>query len=119
MGPGGTRTCNQTVMTGRITVGFVDFAEFSPGIDRVRYALMRSYLVRNWCGGGVSRPVLPDPAIGAGARWRSHRCPVWKNAGNPNWRIPFRPDHGNELLDDEGCGTHPGYPLIGRLKGLA
>jgi mannonate dehydratase len=42
-----------------------------------------------------------------------------KNAGHFNWRIPFRPDHGHELLDDIGRGTHPGYPLIGRLKGLA
>jgi mannonate dehydratase len=42
-----------------------------------------------------------------------------KKAGNGSWRIPFRPDHGHELLDDIGRGTHPGYPLIGRLKGLA
>ncbi len=33
--------------------------------------------------------------------------------------IPFRPDHGHELLSDIGRGTHPGYPLIGRLRGLA
>ncbi|MGL4309834.1 MAG: mannonate dehydratase [Paracoccaceae bacterium] len=33
--------------------------------------------------------------------------------------IPFRPDHGHELLHDAGRGTHPGYPLIGRLRGLA
>lgn len=33
--------------------------------------------------------------------------------------IPFRPDHGHELLSDAGSGTHPGYPLIGRLRGLA
>ena len=42
-----------------------------------------------------------------------------KGAGEMNRRIPFRPDHGHELLDDIGRGTHPGYPLIGRLKGLA
>jgi mannonate dehydratase len=33
--------------------------------------------------------------------------------------IPFRPDHGHLLLSDAGRSTHPGYPLIGRLRGLA
>jgi mannonate dehydratase len=42
-----------------------------------------------------------------------------KAEGEPDWRIPFRPDHGHELADDIGRGTHPGYPLVGRLKGLA
>lgn len=42
-----------------------------------------------------------------------------KDAGDPHWRLPFRPDHGHVLLDDAGRRTHPGYPLIGRLRGLA
>lgn len=33
--------------------------------------------------------------------------------------IPFRPDHGHRLLSDASRRAHPGYTLIGRLKGLA
>ncbi|PSH65781.1 mannonate dehydratase [Phyllobacterium brassicacearum] len=40
-------------------------------------------------------------------------------AGEQNWRIPFRPDHGRKLLDDIHKQAHPGYPTIGRLRGLA
>ncbi len=40
-------------------------------------------------------------------------------AGIETWRLPFRPDHGHELLDDVGKGSFPGYSAIGRLKGLA
>lgn len=34
-------------------------------------------------------------------------------------RLPLRPDHGHHILDDQYRDTRPGYPLIGRLKGLA
>ncbi|MFD1910929.1 mannonate dehydratase [Halodurantibacterium flavum] len=42
-----------------------------------------------------------------------------KAAGRDDWQIPMRPDHGQDILDDIGRGGQPGYPAIGRLKGLA
>ncbi len=40
-------------------------------------------------------------------------------AGRPDASIPFRPDHGQNILDDHHRNTQPGYPAIGRLRGLA
>ena len=42
-----------------------------------------------------------------------------RGEGRPDWSIPMRPDHGQDILDDQGRRTQPGYPSIGRLKGLA
>ncbi|MFT3739311.1 MAG: mannonate dehydratase [Breznakibacter sp.] len=39
--------------------------------------------------------------------------------GRKDVRMPVRPDHGIKLLDDWNRNANPGYPLIGRLKGLA
>ncbi len=39
--------------------------------------------------------------------------------GRTDVRIPFRPDHGIKMLDDYKREANPGYPLIGRLMGLA
>lgn len=42
-----------------------------------------------------------------------------RDEGRLDANIPFRPDHGHELLSDFDRDTHPGYPLIGRMRGLA
>lgn len=42
-----------------------------------------------------------------------------RGAGREVASIPMRPDHGQDILDDLGRKAQPGYPLIGRLKGLA
>jgi mannonate dehydratase len=42
-----------------------------------------------------------------------------RQAGRRDIHIPIRPDHGMDILDDLKRAGQPGYPSIGRLKGLA
>lgn len=42
-----------------------------------------------------------------------------KDEGRQDCIIPFRPDHGHRLLSDLDEEHVPGYPMMGRLRGLA
>ena len=62
-------------------------------------------------GGDTDMVALVEAAL----REEAHR----RAEGRADWSIPFRPDHGQDILDDLGRRAQPGYPSIGRLKGLA
>ena len=95
-----------------------------PGIargfaGRIHFAHLRnvsnepdgSFMEADHLGGGTDMVAVAHVLLQEQARRRA--------GGDPRWRIPFRPDHGHELLDDVGKPTHPGYPAIGRMRGLA
>lgn len=62
-------------------------------------------------GGQTDMIALVDAILAEEARRRAE--------GREDAQIPMRPDHGQDILDDIGRGGQPGYPAIGRLKGLA
>ena len=44
-----------------------------------------------------------------------------KAEGREDWRIPFRPDHGADIMDDllKQPNPNPGYGGLGRMRGLS
>jgi mannonate dehydratase len=42
-----------------------------------------------------------------------------RSAAGDSVSLPFRPDHGQQLMNDKDRNAQAGYPAIGRLRGLA
>jgi mannonate dehydratase len=87
--------------------------------DRIHFAHLRnvvsepdgSFMEADHLGGDTNMVAVARVLLREQARRKA--------AGRADWRIPFRSDHGHELLDDIGKPTFPGYPAIGRMRGLA
>ncbi len=80
-------------------------------VKRDTGAIAGSFLEAEHLGGDTDMVALVAAII---AEERKRRA-----AGRADHRIPMRPDHGQDILDDLGRQSQPGYPTIGRLKGLA
>lgn len=74
-------------------------------------AIPDSFFEDEHLGGQSDMVALIDAVLDEEARRRAQ--------GRDDAVIPMRPDHGQDILDDIGRGGQPGYPAIGRLKGLA
>lgn len=87
--------------------------------DRIHFAHLRnvtkesdgSFQEASHLGGDTDMVALVKVLLGEEERRR--------NNGRRDSEIPFRPDHGHNLLDDKNRDTHPGYPINGRMVGLA
>ncbi|MGR3454115.1 mannonate dehydratase [Pseudooceanicola sp.] len=87
--------------------------------DRIRFAHLRnvakeadgSFEEAAHLNGDTDMVALIDVLLTEEARRRA--------AGEAFAEIPMRPDHGHSLLHDLDRDSFPGYPLIGRLRGLA
>ena len=80
-------------------------------VKRDSNAVMGSFFESEHLGGDVDMVAL----IAAIVREENRR----KAAGRADHTIPMRPDHGQDILDDLNRRSQPGYPTIGRMKGLA
>jgi len=87
--------------------------------DRIWFAHLRnvakdadgSFMEAEHLGGDTDMVALVDVLLAEEQRRKAQ--------GLAHWQIPMRPDHGHALLDDVGKGSFPGYPAVGRLRGLA
>ncbi|CUH80864.1 mannonate dehydratase [Tropicibacter naphthalenivorans] len=80
-------------------------------VTRETSEIRGSFFEAEHLGGDTDMVAVIEAALREEARRRAQ--------GRADWSIPFRPDHGQDILDDLGRRAQPGYPAIGRLKGLA
>ncbi len=80
-------------------------------VKRDSEAVMGSFFEAEHLGGDTDMVALIAEIIAEERRRKAE--------GRADWQIPMRPDHGQDILDDLSRPAQPGYPTIGRMKGLA
>lgn len=80
-------------------------------VKRDSDAIRGSFFEDEHLAGNTDMVALVSTVLKEEARRRSE--------GRADHSIPMRPDHGQDILDDLTRRAQPGYPAIGRLKGLA
>jgi mannonate dehydratase len=80
-------------------------------VKRDSDAIMGSFFEAEHLAGDTDMVALIAAIVREEARRRA--------AGRADSVIPMRPDHGQDILDDLHRRSQPGYPTIGRMKGLA
>ncbi len=80
-------------------------------VTRETDAIAGSFFEAEHLGGGTDMVAFIAAILREEARRRA--------SGRRDCNIPMRPDHGQDILDDLSRKAQPGYPSIGRLKGLA
>ncbi|GIL01309.1 MAG: mannonate dehydratase [Alphaproteobacteria bacterium] len=80
-------------------------------VRRESRVIAGSFYEADHLGGDTDMVALIAAVLAEEARRRTE--------GRADQSIPFRPDHGQDILDDLHRRAQPGYPAIGRLKGLA
>jgi mannonate dehydratase len=87
--------------------------------DRVHFAHLRNTLISDdgsfYESGHLNGSQNMAAVVAALLREQKRRIRI----GRQDYRIPFRPDHGIKMLHDYQHNYNPGYPLVGRLKGMA
>jgi mannonate dehydratase len=92
--------------------------------DRIHFVHLRNTL-RDPCASGTrfsfqeSAHLDGDTDMVAAIRALMSEESRRREEGREDAEIPMRPDHGHDLLDDLKRKGQPGYPLIGRMRGLA
>jgi len=80
-------------------------------VARESDAIAGSFYEAEHLGGDTDMVALIAEILAEEARRRKQ--------GRRDHAIPMRPDHGQDIMDDHARKAQPGYPAIGRLKGLA